>query len=94
MTTRQFARLLSERLTSIELELHVYLPSQMLPVLNFGPSFVGHNSAAVRVAYSRWCRGTVEGAMLVRIWKSYEAPELLMIAAATAFVAVSVLYFY
>ncbi len=32
--------------------------------------------------------------MLARIWTSYEAPEILMLAAAAAFVVVSVLYYF
>jgi len=36
--------------------------------------------------------GNGEGAMLVRILKTFDGPELLMIAAASAFVAVSVAY--
>ena len=32
--------------------------------------------------------------MLLRIWESYEAPEILMLAAATVFVVVSVVYLF
>ncbi len=31
---------------------------------------------------------------MLKVWKSYEAPEILMLAAATAFVVVSVLYYF
>ncbi len=38
--------------------------------------------------------GTGEGAMLVQILKTYDGPEILMIAAACAFVTVFVAYLF
>ncbi len=64
-------------------------PSQNCSML-YLPSKVGHNFAVVQAGYFDRCRGTVEGVHV----KSYEAPKILMLTAATAFVVISVIYLH
>lgn len=53
-----------------------------------------HNFALVQLGYYCSVSGTVRVPMLVRIFRDFDGPELLMLAAASAFVVVSVTYLF
>jgi hypothetical protein len=52
-----------------------------------------HNFFLVPAIIHGWvCRGTVRVPMLARILRSYDAPEILVLAGGTLFVCVSIVY--